>query len=175
MNLAAELAGKVFLLAIVHVDVAKRHIGNGEVNTSVGNIHLLESLDLHICIGVEQLEDAARDVIQLNGSNGTAFADILGHGCKDIADAGRPFQYVAALKAKALGNIPHGFDDFRGSIVCGIDGESRSLHFFVRQERAHFAVFWRIFVVEVTTQTSPTRVLAKHGHLFFGRLLSTVL
>ena len=65
----AELLTEVAVTALVHNVQAcnERHVGNGEVNTTVTDFGFLKALHLHLCIGIEQREDAARGVVNLNG------------------------------------------------------------------------------------------------------------
>ena len=77
----AEFLRKVAVAAFVHnmKPGNERNIGNGKVHAAVGDACFLKALDLHLCVRVEQRQDAAGGIVNLHGVNITALADVSRH------------------------------------------------------------------------------------------------
>ena len=137
-----ELLGKVAVACgIVYAKSCNEwHIGDGQVHAAVGDACLLEALYVHLCIGIEQREYAARRAVYLYGVNVAALAHRGGHLSQDIADTGRAFKDVATFEPKLLCNVPKGINNVCRGVVGTVGTHHGLLVGFLAQQLAYLLV-----------------------------------
>ena len=167
-----ELLGEVAVACrVVHAKSCdKWNIGDCQIHAAIRYACLLKALYVHLGIGVEQREYAARCAVYLDGMNVAALAHRGGHLSQDVADTCRTLQDVAALETKLLGNVPKGINNVCRGVVGTVGTHHGLLVGFLTKQLAYLLVAFTLFpviasIAESSTKTAPTAELTEHTHL----------
>ena len=180
MDIVELLRQVAVACGVVHTQPGNEwHIGDGQVHAAVRYACLLKALYVHLGIGVEQREYAARCAVYLNG----VYVAALAHGCwhlsEDIADTSRTLQDVAALETELSCNVPKGINNVGRSVVGTIGTHHGLLVGFLAQQLAYLLVALTLFpvvasITECGSKSAPTAELSEHTHLLGSGCLTAL-
>jgi hypothetical protein len=106
--------------AVCWFHVRERYVADDQVVEVVGGLGLLVPLLVDVCLRVENLGHASRELVEFDPGEAGGFLQVFGHHGKEVANPHRRFKHSPAVEAHPASHVPHRLDGFRVRVV-GVD------------------------------------------------------